>query len=92
MLGAKRLELLRQLVPKATTIAMLVRPDTTETEAERIDVQNAARASSLAVMVCGRETASAAAGYGANSREECRAAAWIRPYSDPVPLCLAGRR
>jgi ABC-type uncharacterized transport system substrate-binding protein len=44
VLGAKRLELLRQLVPKATTIAMLVRPDTTETEAERIDVQNAAQA------------------------------------------------
>jgi ABC-type uncharacterized transport system substrate-binding protein len=44
VLGAKRLELLRQLVPKATTIALLVRPDTTETEAERIDVQNAAQA------------------------------------------------
>jgi putative ABC transport system substrate-binding protein len=44
VLGAKRLELLRQLVPKATTIAMLVRPNTTETEAERIDVQNAAQA------------------------------------------------
>jgi putative tryptophan/tyrosine transport system substrate-binding protein len=44
VLGAKRLELLRQLVPKATTIAMLVRPNTIETEAERIDVQNAAQA------------------------------------------------
>jgi putative tryptophan/tyrosine transport system substrate-binding protein len=43
VLGAKRLDLLRQLVPKATTIAMLVRPNTTETEAERIDVQNAAQ-------------------------------------------------
>ena len=44
VLGAKRLELLRQLVPKATTIGMLVRPNTIETEAERIDVQNAAQA------------------------------------------------
>jgi putative ABC transport system substrate-binding protein len=44
VLGAKRLELLRQLVPKATTIALLVNPNTTETEAERTDVQNAAQA------------------------------------------------
>jgi putative tryptophan/tyrosine transport system substrate-binding protein len=43
VLGAKRLELLRQLVPKATTIAMLVVPDTPTTEAERRDVQTAAR-------------------------------------------------
>jgi putative tryptophan/tyrosine transport system substrate-binding protein len=43
-LGAKRLELLRQLVPKATTIGVLVNPDTTETEAERRDVQAAAQA------------------------------------------------
>jgi putative tryptophan/tyrosine transport system substrate-binding protein len=44
VLGAKRLELLRQLVPKATTIALLVNPKTTETESERMDVQNAAQA------------------------------------------------
>jgi len=41
-LGAKRLELLRQLVPKAATIAMLVKPNTPETEAERRDVLAAA--------------------------------------------------
>ena len=39
MLGEKRLELLRQLVPKATTIAVLVHPNTTQTEAERRDLQ-----------------------------------------------------
>jgi putative ABC transport system substrate-binding protein len=44
MLGAKRLELLRQLVPKATTIAMLVNPNNPNTEAERRDVQTAALA------------------------------------------------
>ena len=43
VLGAKRLELLRQLVPKATTIAMLVSPDAPTTEAERRDVQAAAQ-------------------------------------------------
>jgi ABC-type uncharacterized transport system substrate-binding protein len=42
--GAKRLELLHQFVPKATTIAMLVSPGIRETEAERSDVQAAAQA------------------------------------------------
>ena len=44
VLGPKRLELLLQLVPKATTIAVLVNPNTTETETERRDVQAAAQA------------------------------------------------
>jgi putative tryptophan/tyrosine transport system substrate-binding protein len=44
LLGAKRLELLRQLVPGATTIGMLVNPNTVVTDAERRDVQVAAQA------------------------------------------------
>ena len=44
VLGTKRLELLRQLVPKATTIAMLANPNSPDTEAERRDVQDAAQA------------------------------------------------
>jgi putative ABC transport system substrate-binding protein len=44
VLGGKRLELLHQLVPKATTIAMFVNSNTPNTEAERIEVQAAARA------------------------------------------------
>jgi putative ABC transport system substrate-binding protein len=44
VLGAKRLELLRQLVPRATTIAVLVNPNTPVTEADRRDVQAAAQA------------------------------------------------
>jgi putative ABC transport system substrate-binding protein len=43
VLGPKRLELLRQLVPKATTIAVLVNPDASTTAAERSDVQAAAQ-------------------------------------------------
>src|SRR5438874_10966004 len=39
-------------------------------------------------MDCGRETASAAAGYGANSREECRAAAWISRIAILSPFAL----
>jgi putative ABC transport system substrate-binding protein len=44
VLGAKRLQLLRQLKPNAKTIAMLVHPGTPNTEAERRDVQAAAEA------------------------------------------------
>jgi putative ABC transport system substrate-binding protein len=44
VIGAKRLELLRQVVPEATIIAMLVNPNTPVTEAERRDVQSAAQA------------------------------------------------
>jgi putative tryptophan/tyrosine transport system substrate-binding protein len=44
ILGAKRLELLRQLVPQATTIAVLVNPDLPNTAAESREVQAAAKA------------------------------------------------
>ena len=43
-LAAKRLELLRQLVPKATTIAVLLDVRTQSSEAQRRDVQVAAQA------------------------------------------------
>jgi len=42
-LGGKRLDLLRQLVPKANLIAMLVNPGSIDTEAERRDVETAAQ-------------------------------------------------
>ena len=44
LLGAKRLEMLRQLVPAATTMAMLVGTDTLEARIERRDVELAAQA------------------------------------------------
>ena len=51
LLGAKRLELLRQLVPKATTIGVLVNPNTPDTEAERRDVQAAALVLGLQLII-----------------------------------------
>jgi len=50
-LGAKRLELLRELVPKEKTIAMLANPNSPETVAERQDVQAAARAISQQLII-----------------------------------------
>ena len=50
-LGPKRLDLLRQLVPNATTIAMLVNPGSPDTEAERRDVQAAAQAISQQLII-----------------------------------------
>jgi putative tryptophan/tyrosine transport system substrate-binding protein len=44
VLGAKRLDLLRQIAPKAITIGVLVNPNRADTEAERRDVQAAAQA------------------------------------------------
>jgi putative tryptophan/tyrosine transport system substrate-binding protein len=42
VLGAKRLDLLLQLMPKAAAIAVLVNPNTPNTEVERRDLQAAA--------------------------------------------------
>lgn len=42
--GGKRLELLREFVPNVRTVAMLVNPGTSETDAERKEVQAAAQA------------------------------------------------
>lgn len=44
MVGSKRLALLRQFVPKATLIAVLVNPNTTETAADQSEILKAARA------------------------------------------------
>jgi putative tryptophan/tyrosine transport system substrate-binding protein len=44
LLGAKRLDMLRQLVPTAATMAMLVETDTLEARIERRDVELAAQA------------------------------------------------
>src|SRR5262249_40889167 len=51
VLAGKRLELLHQLVPKATTVAVLVNPNTPVTEAERRDVLAAAEAIGLQLIV-----------------------------------------
>ena len=50
-LAAKRLELLHQLVPKATTIGVLLNPDTPAFGAERTDLQAAAPALGLQLII-----------------------------------------
>ena len=51
VLGGKRLEMLRKLVPEATTIGVLVYPGGANTEAERRDVQAAAQATNQQLIV-----------------------------------------
>jgi putative ABC transport system substrate-binding protein len=55
-LGTKRLELLRQLLPNASTIAMLVNPDFPPTHAEVTDVQAGARSLGLQINVLNAST------------------------------------
>jgi putative tryptophan/tyrosine transport system substrate-binding protein len=50
-LGMKRLELLRQLVPAATTIGLLVTPNSPETETERRDIEAAAQATGCQLVI-----------------------------------------
>jgi len=58
-LGAKRLELLRELVPKAARVAMLVNPAAGPiTEAALADVEPAARAMGLQIQVLNAATSS----------------------------------
>jgi putative ABC transport system substrate-binding protein len=51
LLGAKRLELLRRLAPNATTVGIVMYPNTTETEAERADLQSVASALGVPLVV-----------------------------------------
>jgi putative ABC transport system substrate-binding protein len=56
-LGAKRLDLLRELVPAATRVAVLVNPaDASSTESTLRDVQSAARAMGLQIQVLNAST------------------------------------
>ena len=50
-LGAKRLELLHELVPNATVIGLLLNPDNLHADPERKDVEEAGRAIGLQVVV-----------------------------------------
>ena len=57
LLGAKRLDLLRQLVPKATTIGMLVYLNDPDIEAERQEMQAAAQAIGRQLIILGVSSA-----------------------------------
>jgi putative ABC transport system substrate-binding protein len=57
-MGPKRLELIRELVPKATATAMLINPNFPTFSAEALDVQGAARALGLQMNVLNASTES----------------------------------
>jgi putative ABC transport system substrate-binding protein len=57
-LGAKRLELLRELVPEATMVAMLVNPDYASAPTEVQDVENAGRRLGVKIGIFSARTAS----------------------------------
>jgi len=77
-LAAKRLELLRQLVPGATRIAVLVNPaDAAVTETTLREVETAARAMGLQIQV-----------HNASSSREIEASfatCWALEYEPPAP-------
>jgi len=50
-LGAKRLQLLRELVPKAAAVGLMVNPNNTNSEPETVDVQAGGRATGLQIHV-----------------------------------------
>jgi putative ABC transport system substrate-binding protein len=56
-LATKRLDVLRQLVPRATTVAMLIGPSTPEIVAERADVEKAARTFGQDLIIAGATSA-----------------------------------
>ena len=56
-LATKRLDVLRQLVPRATTVAMLIGPSTPEVVAERTDVEKAARTFGQDLIIAGATSA-----------------------------------
>ena len=51
MLGSKQLELLHELVPKASTIGLLINPNYQGSELEAVAVQAAARAIGRKILV-----------------------------------------
>jgi putative tryptophan/tyrosine transport system substrate-binding protein len=94
--GGKRLELLRQLVPKAGTIAMLVNPGTSETDTERAEVQAAAQAVGQQIRIIEiRNTAeietavAAAAGAGAGALLIGSGTFW---FNNRVPIVESAAR
>jgi putative tryptophan/tyrosine transport system substrate-binding protein len=56
LLGAKRLELLRELLPNAAVIGMLVNPGWADTESQSRDAQAAARALGLQLHILNAST------------------------------------
>jgi putative tryptophan/tyrosine transport system substrate-binding protein len=95
LIGAKRLDLLRQVVPKASTIAMLVEASRLD-EAERKDVETAAQAIGLQLIALAVssnrdiETALATLGQGRAGALYCGAGAYLNSKRESI-IALAAR-
>ena len=90
--GAKGLELLRQLVPGASIIAMLVNPNTLVTEAERKEVQAAAQAIGQQLVIVDvssdRDIDAAFATFVQRRLAQC----WSAPARSSIPIGSAPSR
>jgi putative ABC transport system substrate-binding protein len=91
-LRAKRLQLLRQLVPKATTIAMLADPDTPTSAVEQMEAQAAAQTirEQLIILDAGSDADIASAFATIVQRHCARGAAGTIGYARPVLFCCRG--
>src|SRR5262249_53736234 len=91
LLGAKRLGLLRDLVPGADVIALLVNPNTNVGQAQTKDVQEAARALGQSLVVLhGGSDESIDASFAALTQQHVAALMAIFRYKTGPTDCISG--
>jgi hypothetical protein len=98
-LGAKQLEIIREMIPSPGPLGLLIRPDNPTAQSERADVQTAAAAIGQAIEVLNASSsadleaafAALAQRHGARTdREICRGGFETRPYMNLDPSTTLG--